>query len=292
MARELADQPEWFAEALYCLGLVLDELGAHDEQLSTLTELTGLYARLAADGPEVFEPLLADTLDDLARCHRRSGDHLKAVADTERAVAAYRRVGRHEDQLARILANSSIRQQSADDTESAVASAREAVALTRRLAESDSETHGPLTARRLRVLAQALGLAGDHTAAVAHYEEAEAVLRDLIGVPGVDAELAVTVSALAGALDTEVQDRLAAGRPEAAVAVLRSLLDLTRRTDARDVHARCVVVFARARAERPDDIDVVRAWSGWSGSRTRPSSTAEPTPAAGARSPPSGRPRR
>ena len=259
-ARELADQPELLAEALRCLALVLDELAAYDEQLTKLTELAGLYTRLAADRPEAFEPLLADTLDDLARCHRRSGDHLKAVADTERAVAVYRRVGRHEDQLARILANLSIRQQSADDAGSAVSSAREAVALTRRLAESDSETHGPLTARRLRVLAQALGLAGDHTAAVAHYEEAEAVLRELIGIPGVDAELAVTLSALAVALDTEVQDRLAAGRPDGAVAALRSLFDLTRRTDARDVHARCVIAFAQARAERPDDIDVVRAW--------------------------------
>jgi len=259
-ARELADQPELLAEALRCLALVLDELAAYEEQLTTLTELAGLYTRLAADRPEAFEPLLADTLDDLARCHRRGGDHLKAVADTERAVAVYRRVGRHEDQLARILANLSIRQQSADDAGSAVSSAREAVALTRRLAESDSETHGPLTARRLRVLAQALGLAGDHTAAVAHYEEAEAVLRELIGIPGVDAELAVTLSALAVALDTEVQDRLAAGRPDGAVAALRSLFDLTRRTDARDVHARCVIAFAQARAERPDDIDVVRAW--------------------------------
>ncbi|WP_427924056.1 tetratricopeptide repeat protein [Streptomyces sp. cg40] len=260
LARELADQPEWFAEALYCLGLVLDELGAYDELLTILMELAELYTRLAADRPEVFEPLLADTLDDLARCHRRSGDHLKAVADTERAVALYRRLGRQEDQLARLLANLSIRQQSADDAESAVSSAREAVALTRRLAESDSETHGPPTARRLRVLAQALGLAGDHTAAVARYEEAEAVLRDLIGVPGVEAELAVTVSALADALDTGIQDRLAAGRPDEAVAALRCLLDLTRRTDIRDVHARCVIAFARSRAERPDDIDVVRAW--------------------------------
>ena len=259
-ARELAHQPELFAEALRCLALVLDEPAARDEQLTALTELAGLYTRLAADRPEVFEPLLADTLDDLARCHRRNGDHVKAVADTERAVAAYRRVGRHDDQLARILSNLSIRQQSADDAGSAVSSAREAVALTRRLAESDRETHGPLTARRLRVLAQALGLAGDRTAAVARYEEAEAVLRELIGVPGVEAELAVTASALAAALDTEVQDRLAAGRPEEAVTALRSLLDLTRRTDARDVHARCVIAFGQARTERPDDIDVVRAW--------------------------------
>ncbi|MEV0742940.1 tetratricopeptide repeat protein [Streptomyces sp. NPDC050549] len=259
-ARELADRPELLVEALRCLALILDELGAYEERSTVLTELAGLYSGLAADRPEAFGPLLADTLDDLARCHRRSGDHLKAVADTERAVAAYRRVGRHEDQLARVLANLSIRQQSADDAESAVSSAREAVALTRRLAEADSETHGPLTARRLRVLAQALDLAGDHTAAVANYEEAEAVLRELIGVPGVEAELAVTASALAVALDTEVQDRLAADRPEEAVAALRSLLDLTRRTDARDVHARCVIAFATARARRPDDIDVVRAW--------------------------------
>ena len=242
--------------ALNGLAVVLAELSAHDEQLSTLTELTGLYTRLAADRPEVFEPLLADALDDLARCHRRTGDHLKAVTDTERAVAACRRAGHHGDQLARLLANLSIRQCDADDAESAVSSAREAVTLTRQLAEFDTDTHRPLIARRLRVLARALGRTGDHVAAVACYEEAESLLT---GNPGVDADdLAVTLSDLAVALGGAVLDRMTADRPEEAVAALRSLLALTHRSDATDVHARCVITFAQARAERPDDI--VRAW--------------------------------
>jgi hypothetical protein len=71
-----------------------------------------------------------------------------------------------------------------------------------------------------------------------------------------DADLALTVSGLSVALA-----RVAlGGRPEEAVAALRALLALTRRSDATDVHARCVGTFARARAERPDDIDIVRAW--------------------------------
>lgn len=255
-ARALADQPQWLGVALNCLAVVLAELRAYDEQLSTLTELTDLYARLATARPEVYEPLLADALDDLARCHRRTGDHLKAVADTERAVAAYRRTGHHEAQLARVLGNLSIRQNEAGDADSAAASAREAVTLTRRLAESDRDTHRPLLARRLRVLARALGGTGDHTGVVACYEEAEALLRDS---PGVDAgDLAATVSDLAVALGRAVLDRVAEGHPEEAVAGLRALLALTRRSDATDVHARCVTVFAQAHAERPDDI--VRAW--------------------------------
>lgn len=255
-ARELADQPQWLAVALNCRAVILAELASDDEQLSTLTELTDLYAHLAADRPEVYEPLLADAWDDLARCRRRTGDYRKAVTDTERAVAALRRAGHHEDQLARVLANLSIRQCDAGDAESAVSSAREAVTLTRRFAESDSDAHGPLLARRLRVLARALGRTGDHVAAVACYEETEALLT---GHPGADADdLAVTLSALAVALGRAVLDRLTAHRPEEAVAGLRSLLALTRRSDATDVHARCVTVFAQARAERPDDI--VRAW--------------------------------
>ncbi|MGR3868247.1 tetratricopeptide repeat protein [Streptomyces graminifolii] len=242
--------------ALNCLAVVLAELAAYDEQMSTLTELTDLYARLGDDRSEVYEPLLADALDDLARCHRRTGDYLKAVADTERAVAACRSTGRHEAQLARSLSNLSIRQDEAADAESAVASAREAVTLTRRLAESDRDTHRPLLARRLRVLARALGGTGDHTGAVACFEEAEALLR---ASPGADAgDLAVTVSDLAVALGRVVLDRLADGHPEEAVVGLRTLLALTRRSDATDVHARCVTVFAQAHAERPDDI--VRAW--------------------------------
>ncbi|WOX14224.1 hypothetical protein [Streptomyces sp. N50] len=126
--------------------------------------------------------------------------------------------------------------------------------------ESDRETYRPLIARRLRVLARALGRTGDHMAAVACYEEAESFLRDPPGDPRTDADLALTVSGLSVALTRAALAGLGAGRPEEAVAALRSLLALTRRSAAADVHARCVITFARARAERPDDIDIVRAW--------------------------------
>ncbi|MDV9175470.1 hypothetical protein R6V09_35840 [Streptomyces sp. W16] len=267
-ARRLAEHPHWLAEALRCLALVLTEPEPHGEELSALTELTDLYTRLAADRPEAFGQLLADALDDLAHSHTRSGDHRTAVADTERAVTASRRSPHHEDQLAHLLSNLSTRQQDAEgaegaeNAESAVANSREAVALTRPLVESDSETYRPLIARRLRVLARALGRTGDHTAAVACYEEAESFLRGPSGRPGTDADLALTVSNLSIALRRAALDRLAAGRPEEAVAALRSLLALTHRSDAPEVHARCVIAFAKARAKRPDDIDIdiVRVW--------------------------------
>ncbi|MFJ3670019.1 hypothetical protein ACIPSE_26550 [Streptomyces sp. NPDC090106] len=79
----------------------------------------------------------------------------------------------------------------------------------------------------------------------------EAVLLDHPDAPGAATELASTRSALAGAL----KEWAAAGDRDATVTALRSLLDLTRRTDASRIHALCVRAFARARTE-----EAVRAW--------------------------------
>lgn len=232
--------------ALRCLADTLAEVDAPDEESSTLQELADLYAEASPD----TDPLLAKTLDDLARCHRRAGRHREAVAATERGIAAYRRAvardAAHEPELARVLANLSLRQDSAGDPEPAVTSAREALTLTRRLAESDWETYHPLTARRLRVLGQALRSAGDLAGTVSCYEEAETVLGEHRDRPGVAAELATIRSVLADALAaaavvTDLDEKVTA---------LRTLLALTRRADATDVHATCVRAFAEARTDR------------------------------------------
>jgi tetratricopeptide (TPR) repeat protein len=246
------------AAALDRLITVLDELKAYDDELTALRELADVYSR-HADAPR-----LADTLDDIARCLGLTGDHRAALREGERAVTVVRRSadrdpGRHEPQLAWLLANLSLRQHNADAAESAVATAREAVTLTRRLAEGDWTTYQPLTARRLRVLGQALRGTGEFTEAVACYEEAEAALRELIDDGGDHtAELALTHSRLATTLHLAAHAQLDAGRTAEAVTALRSLLALTRRADAPDVHARCVRTFAEIRAERGDD--VTRAW--------------------------------
>ncbi|MFF4359242.1 hypothetical protein [Streptomyces sp. NPDC001604] len=241
------------AAVLDVLAAVLDELNAYEDELTALRELAVLYTRLDAD------PLLADTLDGIARCLGRSGDHRAARAEGERAVTVARRAAqrdpeRNEPRLARLLADLSIRQQESDETESAVRTGREAVALTRRLAEADREAYQTLTARRLRVLAQALRRAGDHDLAVPCYEEAEALLE---GLTDTAAELASTRSLSATTLSTAARAHLEAGRTAEAVAVLRSLLALTRRTDGTEVHALCVTTFAESRAESGS---IVQAW--------------------------------
>lgn len=250
----------WLTVALECLSERLSEADAHDEEVSTLQELADLYADRSQEG----DPLLAKTLDDLARCHRRAGDHTEAVVVTRRSVAAYRRAAArdpaYEPELARVLANLSIRQEGASDAESAVTSAREAVTLTRRLAESDWRTHGPLTARRLHVLGQALRSTGDLTATVACYEEAEAVLLDHDDVPGVEAQLATIRDVLADALLA----RVVTGDLDSTVADLRSLADLADRADTHYVHARCFRAFDLVRSD-----EVTRAWE---------SATGEPYP--------------
>lgn len=250
---------EWLMTAsLEGLATVLDELRAYDDELTALRELADLHAR-RDDGPS-----LAETLDDIARCLGQTGDDRAAMVEAERAVTVARRVAerepeRHEPLLARLLGNLSIRQQDADEPESAVPTAREAVTLTRRLAEADWTTYQPQTARRLRVLGQALRRTGAYAEAVTCYEEAEAALRELLDGGGDHtAELALTHSRLATTLRTAARAHLDADRTAEAVTALRSLLALTRRTDAPDVHARCVTTFAEIRAERGSD--VTRAW--------------------------------
>ncbi|MGW3288620.1 hypothetical protein ACWDR3_28675 [Streptomyces sp. NPDC001002] len=245
----------WLAAALYELAIVLRELESRHEELKTLEELTDLYDRLATGNPEFYAPRLADALDDLARCHKRAGRRREAVAATERGVAACRRTPGHEDVLARLLANLSIRQQDAGDRESALASAREAVTLTRRLAESDWSTYTPVTARRLTVLARALYRTGDYAAAAGCYEEAESLLREQPGTPD---DLAGTLADLAEALARSTRAQLSAGRTAEAVVSLRSLLALTRRADGTDVHATCVTAFADAHARHGDAVR--QAW--------------------------------
>lgn len=256
--------PFWLVDALGCLASVLDEVKARQEELDVRREVVDTYARLAADRCADYEPYLVDALAALAAVHQDLGEHSETVAATERGVAVLRRLvdrdpARFEPHLARWLADLSIGRQDAGETEPAVATAREALTLTRRLAEADWATYTPLTARQLRVLGAALRRVGDHAGAVASHEEAEALLRDVVEHPGDDidrhvSDLARTRLLLARALRRAAT---ADGTTEA-VPALRSLLALTHRTDATDVHATCVTAFAEAREDHQDD--VVREW--------------------------------
>ncbi|MFF4271842.1 hypothetical protein [Streptomyces sp. NPDC001536] len=240
--------------ALQGLAEALAEVDAPDEELNTLRELADLYADQSCD------PLLATTLDALARCHARTGAHAEAVAATERGVTAYRRAAAldavHEPELGRLLHNLSIRQDDAGDPESAVTSAREALTLTRRLAESDWETYHPLTARRLHVLGQALQSTDDLRGTVSCYEEAEAVLQEHRDRPDTEAELATIRDVLADALLAKA----VAGDLGEKVTDLRALLDLAHRADADYVHARCFRAFDLVRSD-----EVARAWESATG---------------------------
>ncbi|MFF3446241.1 hypothetical protein ACFYXJ_03750 [Streptomyces sp. NPDC002667] len=253
--------------ALDRLGDQLDELADRTAELTVRREAADLSAALASERPDVYDPLLAVCLDRLVDCHTAAGDRHGAVLAGERAVAVYRRTAdrepaAHEPRLARVLADLSQSRLEDEDPEGAVGAAREAVALTRRLAESDWSAHHALTARRLRTLGRALRGAGDHGAAVACYTESESILLDESTGPEAGryaASLAAARLGLAITLDAEAQVRLADGRADDAVAALRSLLALTRRTDQADVHARCVSSFADARAEHAET--VLPAWT-------------------------------
>ncbi|MFE1291057.1 hypothetical protein [Streptomyces sp. NPDC058751] len=253
--------------ALDCLADRLRETGCLARELKIRREAVELSAGLAAEWPAVHEPLHAVCLERLADCHRAAGDRRGAVRAEERAVAAYRRAAdrdptAQEPQLARVLEDLSLLRQDDGDHGGAVGDAREAVVLTRRLAGADRTAHHVLTARRLRVLGRALRGAGDPGAAVACCTQSESILTDASEGPGAgryEASLAATRTGLALALDGEARAHLADGRADDAVAALRSLLALTRRTDGTRVHARCVTVFAHARAEYGES--VVPAWT-------------------------------
>ncbi|WP_392959162.1 hypothetical protein [Streptomyces sp. LN245] len=271
-ARTLADRDRTTGEpllilALDCLADRLGELGHRAAELSCRREAVDLCATLVAERPDTHGSLLAVCLERLADCHTAAGDRGEAVLAGERAVAAYRRAAEfepmaHEQQLARVLEDLSRMRLDDGDLDGAVGAARETVALTRRLAEPDWSARQAVTARRLRVLGRALRRAGDPGAAVACYAESESVLVDESAGPEAGryaASLAATRSGLARALDEEARAHLADGRADDAVAALRALLSLTRRTGRTDIHARCVTAFADARAEYPDA--VVSAWT-------------------------------
>ncbi|NGO12028.1 tetratricopeptide repeat protein [Streptomyces sp. HC44] len=264
--RDRTEGRRWLTVTLAGLADLVGELGELAEELGTRRELADLCASLAAEQPEVYDPLLAEHLERLADCHEATGERLAAVRATERSVAAYRRAAdrepaAYEPQLARVLANLSLCRQDDGAFDDAVTVAREAVALTRRLAESDWPTYHALTARRLRVLGGALRRSGEHVAAVACYEESESISQDAMESAEADGQssaLAAAQSGLAVSLDEAARAHLSAGRFAEAAAELRSLLALTRRTGRTDVHARCVTAFADARAGHGDA--VVRAW--------------------------------
>ncbi|MFE2537020.1 hypothetical protein [Streptomyces sp. NPDC059371] len=253
--------------ALDCLADRLREPGSPASELNARREAVDLSAHLAGERPDTYDPLHAVCLERLADCHKAAGEHREAVRAGERAVAAYRRAAdrdpaAQEPQLARVLVDVSLLRRDDGDLDGAVGDAREAVALTRRPAEPGRPAHHALTARRLRVLGRALRDAGDHGAAVASYREAESILADAPEGPGAGpytASLAATRTGLALALDAEARAHLSGGRADEAVAALRSLLALTRRTEGTQVHARCVTAFADARAKYA--ATVVPAWT-------------------------------
>ncbi|MFJ2089418.1 hypothetical protein ACIOEW_09115 [Streptomyces sp. NPDC087901] len=252
--------------ALECLAHHLDRLDAHAEERAVCEELVVIGERLAVTAPDAHEPGLAVALDSLAHCHAREGEGHAAAAATERCVELYRRAVRrdpllYETELARTLANLSIRLRVTDAFDGAVAAAGEALSITRRLAESGGEVQRSAVTDRLRILGRARYRAEDDEGAAACFEEAETLLRELMaaGNPGPhEAGLAAAQSWLAKALRAAADGHLDAGRADAAVEALRRMKELTGRTTLTDVHAACVSAFARARDRDPEGVR--QAW--------------------------------
>ncbi|MER5276414.1 hypothetical protein ABT025_11735 [Streptomyces sp. NPDC002809] len=250
------------ALALDCLAHHLDRLDAHAEERAVCEELVVIGERLAVTAPDVHEPGLAAALDSLAHCRARDGEGHAAVAAGERCVELYRRAVRrdpslYETELARTLANLSVRLRVTGDFGGAVAAAGEALSITRRLAESGGEAQRSAVAGRLSVLGRARYGAEDDEGSAACFEEAETLLRELMAAddPGpYEDGLAAAQSGLAKALGAAADGHLDAGRADAAVTVLRRMMELTGRTTLTDVHAECVSAFARARDRDPEGV--------------------------------------
>ncbi|MFJ2829593.1 hypothetical protein ACIPC1_18865 [Streptomyces sp. NPDC087263] len=257
--RDPADGEPRLALALECRAHYLGALDAPAEEQLARSELADLCARLAVTHPDIYGPQLAEALGELAELHWRAGAHQESVEAWGRSVDAYRRVaecqpGVFEPELARTLASLGIKQLGHGMPEAAVVSGTEALAITRRLAESDWDAYQPLLAKCLQPLARALYRTGDEAGALACYEEAETLLRELLGdgdPAPYEATLADTLTDLAYMLSTTAEARLNEGRADDAVTALRSLLALARRTKHTNIHAICVSAFTRARAQDP-----------------------------------------
>ncbi|MFF8423862.1 hypothetical protein ACF07Y_01710 [Streptomyces sp. NPDC016566] len=176
------------AVSLSRLGQGMSEARKPEEGLAATERAMGIFQRLAATDPATYEPGLAVTLAHAAVFSWRLRRWPEALAAAERAVTIVRRlaaagpaahvsdltrsVAVDESDLAAAVANLGFFLWGARRRDEAVTAVREAVGISRRLAEANPTAHEPVLAGFLSTLGTYLSLSGHAKEALAVSEEA------------------------------------------------------------------------------------------------------------------------
>jgi CHAT domain-containing protein len=229
LSRALRDEP---CQALFLAvkGMGLYEARQLEAALAAHEEALGLYRRLAHAQPEVYEPFVAATLNNLGNALQELRRYEAALAAHEEALGIRRRLAHaqpevYEPFVAETLNNLGNALQELRRYEAAVAAYEEALGIRRRLAQQRPQVYAPDVATTLNNLGLALLDLRRLEAAVAAYEEALAIYRRLAQQrPQVyEPDVATTLNNLGNALQELRRYEAAVAAYEEAEGLYRSL---------------------------------------------------------------------
>ena len=192
-------------------------------------ELAAAYRDLAEEDPEMYEPALAVSLNNLSLRYAEVGRREEAWAASEEAASVFQRLdaedpGRHEPDLAASLNNLSLRHAEVGRREEALAKMKEAIGIRQRLAGWDPDAYEPALAASLNNLSVLYEGVGRWEEAEAASERAAAIYRRLA-----EADPDAYEADLAMALTNLSVDYLQVERPEKALTVGNEAVAIYRR---------------------------------------------------------------
>jgi len=181
----------------------------------------------ASDGSAANRAALADSLSSLGASLRDLGEHRRALAAIEEAVALYRELAaaepaRYTPDLADSLTNLRASLRDLGEHRRALAAIEEAVALYRELAAAEPARYTPDLADSLSSVGASLSDLGEHRRALAAIEEAVALLREPEPARYTP-DLARSLNNLGAILSNLGEHRRALAAKEEAVALYREL---------------------------------------------------------------------
>lgn len=234
MCRELAERDPAtahrrdLAEALHDLADRLSATGDHEGALTPAREAARLFAGLAKEEMEVFQPDLARSVTSLADKTAAAGDRTSAVLLARQGLQLQRDLAKHRPAaslpgLAGMLDNLATHLAADGEPADALAHAEEAATLYGRLAGVDPEAFLPEYALVLDNVADHRAALGDLSGALAASRESVAIRRELaMARPAVHRqELAVSLAGLAAHLNRTAEPEEGLPVATEAVALLR-----------------------------------------------------------------------
>jgi CHAT domain-containing protein/exonuclease VII small subunit len=229
LSRALSD------EACQALFLVVKGKGLRESrQLEAAVEAyqqaLAIYRQLAQQQPQVYEPYLATTLNNLGTALRGLRRLEAAVEAFQQALAIYRQLAQQQPQvyepyLATTLTNLGNALSDLRRLEAAVEAYQQALAIRRRLAQQQPEVYEPDLATTLTNLGNALSDLRRLEAAVEAYQQALAIYRQLAQQqPQVyEPDVAMTLNNLGNALSDLRRLEAAVEAFQQALAIYRQL---------------------------------------------------------------------